>query len=179
MQSSKLSMHIALLLKGIIILLLSITSTAVTAQQEKIAAILNQQFEKEQLMYDAEDLDKPRLVQRYQVQSDTLSFHIYYGLDYDNDKTRHFNRKVCLCDIHAISKDYNTLFFASEGAVKEQVYNQNKVGEISQQHTNHFSFFNTELRKDPKSDQKLRKALIKAFKKAGHPIYYTDGQEDE
>lgn len=153
-------------MKYSILLILLFSGIFSFAQQEKITKLLNEQFEKEQKMYEADDFDKPKLIQPFQIKNDTLS--VAFSYQNEEDEIQYF-RQVNLKDIQSFEKDMNVLFIANDGSVKETITTKNVDGITEKKHYNYSHLFFTELRKDFDDDY-LQEEMIKAFEKAGFEI---------
>src|SRR5690606_12669684 len=153
-------------MKNSILLILMFSGIFTFAQQEKITKLLNRQFEKEQKMYEADDFDKPKMIQPFQIKNDTLSVAFSYQTD---GGEIHYFRQVNLHDIESFEKDMNVLFIAKDGSVKETILIKKQNGMIMKTEVNDSNLFFTELRKDFKN-KSLQKKITKAFAKAGYPI---------
>lgn len=153
-------------MKNSILLILMFSGIFSFAQQGKITKLLNRQFEKEQKMYEADDFEKPKMIQPFQIKNDTLSVAFSYQTD---GGEIHYFRQVNLHDIESFEKDMNVLFIANDGSVKETITTQNMDGITEKKHYNYSHLFFTELRKDFKN-KSLQKKITKAFAKAGYPI---------
>lgn len=152
-----------------ILTILLFGATTSFTQNIEIVDLLNKQFAKEQKMYDADyDADRPTLVQSFQIRNDTLSVAFSYTNDSKNECINHY-REVYLKDIEGFEKDYNVLFTAKDGSVKEIITIKNAEGIVLQSKINHSNLLFTELRKHRK-DKSLQQKMLKAFQKAGHPI---------
>jgi len=139
------------------------------AQTNKIVKLLNNQFEKEQKIYDEYVADKPRLIQPFQIKNDSLTFELTMPYYHEENKAEFTRRSVHLKDIEEFIKDMNVLFVAKEGSVKEIVTVKDGKGNIVKKTGYNTHLFFTELRKDY-SDDPLQEKMIKAFQKAGYII---------
>ncbi|MFA7687027.1 MAG: hypothetical protein WCY25_04080 [Moheibacter sp.] len=153
-------------MKNSILIILLFSGTFSFAQQEKITKLLNRQFEKEQKMYEADDFEKPKMIQPFQIKNDTLSVAFSYQTE---DGEIQYFRQVNLNDIKSFEKDMNVLFIAKDGSVKETITTKNSDGMVLKTEVNDSHLFFTELRKDFKN-KSLQKKITKAFAKAGYPI---------
>lgn len=152
------------------LLILMLISTFTFAQNSQIEKLLNQQFEKEQKIFGSEsDPEKPRLTKPFQIINDTLSFEFAMPWYNSDDEIKFTHREVALTDIQGFIKDYNIIFIAKEGSVKETTLKKDMDGNIMETKKNNSHLFFTELRKDSK-DNSLQKKMLKAFKKAGYII---------
>lgn len=155
-------------MKKAIVLLLFFSAVSF-AQQDKIVELLNNQFNKEQKMYETDDVDKPNLIQAFRIKNDTLSVSIRYLADLHTGEIWHYNRAVHINDIEGFIKDSNVLFVAKDGSVKEILIKKNDDGNINKTEENDTHLFFTELKKDSK-DHTFQKKILKAFEKAGYKI---------
>lgn len=156
-------------MKLTIVMSLLIFNTVAFAQQNKIVELLNQQFKKEQKMYEFEAIDQPKLIHPFEIKNDTLKVSTSYLADFQTGEIWHYNRAVHIKDIEGFIKDINVLFVAKDGSVKVIVIKKDEDGNIINTEENHTHLFFTELRKDTK-DQKLQSKMLKAFEKAGYNI---------
>ena len=153
-------------MKNSILLILMFLGVFSFAQHEKITKLLNQEFEKEQKMYEADDLDKPKMIQPFQIKNDTLS--VAFSYQTDGGEIQYF-RQVNLKDIKRFEKDMNVLFIAKDGSVKETILIKKQDGMIMKTEVNDSHLFFTELRKDFKN-KSFQKKITKAFEKVGYSI---------
>lgn len=155
--------------KSILIAILLFTTEITFSQTNEIVKLLNQQFKREQKMYDEYDREKPILAQAFQIKNDTLSVVISMPYEIGEEKTRIFHRSVHLKDITGFIKDMNVLFTAKDSSVKETVIRKDENGNTLRTDTSYYHLFFTELKKDP-NDKSLQHKILKTFKKAGYDI---------
>src|SRR5690606_5149012 len=117
---------------------------------------------------DEYDETKPALVQPFQIQNDTLRYTIKYT--FNNGEEMEITRKVNLNDIEEFIKDYHVIFVAKPETVTEIETIRNEKGEVLEVDTRTTHLFFTELYKNSKDEQTIRKQICKAFQKAGYTI---------
>lgn len=155
-------------MKHIFFLSFLCAATLCAAQTEKITKLLNTHFQQEQQLYDEDDETKPALVQPFQIQNDTLSYTIKYT--FNSGEEMEITRKVNLNDIEEFIKDYHVIFVAKPETVTEIETIRNEKGEVLEVDTRTTHLFFTELYKNSKDEQTIRKQMRKAFEKAGYTI---------
>lgn len=142
-------------------------------QESKIVKILNAQFHSEQKMYDADDPEKPQMIQPFQIQNGILSFAFSYRYD---DKEVHCYREVPLDKVVRLDRDINVILFTENDEVKETIKEFDEKGElIAENHTENHLFF-LKIRKEF-GNPKFRRKLLKAFHNAGYAVsneYWAD-----
>lgn len=155
-----------------LILLIFLSSLAL-GQESKIVKILNDQFKSEQKMYDADDPEKPQLIQPFQIRDGILSFEFFYRYE---DKEVHYRREVLLDKIVRLDRDINVILFTEEDDVKETIKEFDITGELIAETRTEYHLFFLEIRKEF-GNTKFRKQLLKAFEKAGYAVsneYWAD-----
>lgn len=159
--------------KSIVSILFFLIGNFTFAQTDKIVKLLNEQFEKEQKMYDEGDSYQPKFIQPFQIKNDSLSFE--FSMPYNNTENEIITtrRTVHLKDIEQFIKDVNVLFITKKGSVKEIYFTKDYQGKILKKEERQTYLFFTEFRKD-EYDQYLQREMIEAFKKAGYTITSED-----
>lgn len=129
-------------MKNLFTISLVLYTTFSFGQTDKIVQLLNQQFDKEQKMYDADyESDKPTLVQPFQIKNDTLSVEFSYQTDGNKEHIVHYLREIYLKDIEGFAKDINVLFTAKEASVKEIVTTKGTGGSVLHRKINYSNLF--------------------------------------
>jgi len=159
--------------KSFLILLLLFVGNLTFAQTDQILALLNNQFEKEQTMYEPDETDKPRLVQPFTIHNDTLSFAITRPLAEKDNHTEITRRAVHLKDIEGFIKDYNVIFTAKDGTVEETVIVQNHQGNILTKRGSLTYLVSPEFRKDI-GQQYMHRNIPVGFDESEYPITSKD-----
>ena len=156
-------------MKLLVLIIGVLFSTASFSQTEKIAALLNKQFQKEQKMYGEDAVDRPVLLQPFQIENDTLSVAFKIITGSEPEEMLYSYRKVSIHDIEAFIKDMNVLFTAIDNSVQETNIIKDKDGTVLDTRNNTSHLFFTELRKDA-SDESLQRKMLRAFDRMGQEI---------
>jgi len=156
-------------MKLILLIIGVLFGTACFSQTEKIAALLNKQFQKEQKMYGDDAIDRPVLLQPFQIENDTLSVAFKLSSGSATEEMLYSYRKVSIHDIEAFIKDMNVLFTAIDDSVQETDIIKDRDGTVLETRRNTSHLFFTELRQDA-NDETLRRKMLQAFERIGHKI---------
>lgn len=138
-------------------------------QASKIVQLFNTQLLKERNFYfDEVDKGKYEIIEPYNIKDGILSFSYAEHFNELGGKTI-VHRAVRLAQIKSIEKDINLVLFTQENSVLETVTMYDAAGAMKNKTETKASIFQTFISKE-KNNEKLKIALLKAFKKAGYPI---------
>lgn len=147
---------------------------SVSAQENKIAELLNIQLTKEISAF--EKYDSLKVIQPYTVTGEKKLVFEYEKYDANTKRWEVIKQEVSLREISGIGKDINILFLTDgyKVLVTKKTYTSNR--ELIRTDITDNNMFFTQLFEEKKNEQ-FRDALIKAFKNAGYtitPVFWYD-----
>ena len=156
--------------KKILLVWLLLFSSLMFAQNKKIVEILNKQLQTEyNKYYDEFDKAYFKLLEPYKIDDKgILSFKFSEFPNHYNGKTI-VKRSVPLNKILKIDKDMNLVFFTEGEDVLEQIEVFDENNKLIEERINKKTIFQTYINKE-KNNERLKKSLLKAFKKAGFEV---------